>query len=57
MDQFLDWFDANAAMILSPHAWVWAMATAAVALGSLIGVANIVRHYDRPKHFRGMNRA
>ena len=47
MDQFLDWFDANASLVLSPHAWVWAAATAILAIGSLIGIANVVRHYGR----------
>jgi len=58
MDQFLDWFDANAASVLTPNAWVWAGATAAIALGLLIGIANIARHYQSAKRrFHGMNRA
>lgn len=48
MDQFLDWFDTNATAILSPHAWVWATATALAAVGCLIGIANIARRYSRP---------
>jgi hypothetical protein len=47
MDQFLDWFDTNAALVLSPHAWVWASATAIVAMSWLIAIANIARHYAR----------
>ena len=45
MDQFLDWFDANAATVLSPHAWVWASMTAIIAVGCLIAIANVARHY------------
>jgi hypothetical protein len=47
MDQFLDWFDANAVTVLSSNAWVWAAVTAIVAVGSLTGIANVVRHYGR----------
>jgi hypothetical protein len=47
MDQFLDWFDANAALVLSPHAWVWASTTAIIAVGCLIAIANVARHYAR----------
>lgn len=57
MDRFLDWFDANAASVLTPNAWVWASATALIALGTLIGTANIARHYRSAQRFHGMNRA
>jgi hypothetical protein len=45
MDQCLDWLDANAALVLSPHAWVWASTTAIIALGCLVAIANVARHY------------
>jgi hypothetical protein len=47
MDQFLDWFDANAVQVLSPHAWVWASVTAVAAVAALIAIANIGRYYGR----------
>ncbi len=45
MDQFLDWFDANAALVLTPHAWVWASTTAVIAIASLVAIANVARRY------------
>jgi hypothetical protein len=46
MDRFLDWLDANFALMLLKHAWPWALVTAALAVTSVIGIFAVARRYS-----------
>ena len=46
MDQFLDWLDANIALMLLKHAWPWALVTASLAITSVIGIVAVARRYS-----------
>ncbi len=44
MDRLIYWFD-SINMFSSLGAWVWALITAVVAIGALVGIVHAARHY------------
>ena len=48
MDQFIYWLDNSNLFAPIGHTWPWGIVTATVAIGALVGIANIARHYGHP---------
>lgn len=49
MVQFLYWLDHGGLANLLRHAGPWAMVAAAAGAANIIGIAAIVRRYERPR--------
>ena len=48
MDQFIYWLDNSNLFAPIGQTWPWAIVTALVAVGALIGIVAIARRYGNP---------
>ena len=52
MDQVFYWLDRGGWLGMLQHSWIWASVTATLAIGTLVGIAALARHYDGARDSR-----